>query len=150
LKAVSKKKFEADKNLAKNLKEREILEVDAAHKSEKKTKERTEQNIDLIVHTKDKGRKTLLVCNDLSRQYKLKMSELDLKKNELNTLTSEFENRIRRKEEEEARVKKELAEIALALNMETIKAKNDLYDFKRYTNFFVFFQVFDQRFTFFH
>jgi hypothetical protein len=96
----------------------------------KKTKERTEHNIEIVTQSKDKGRKTLLVCNDLSRQYKAKMSELDLKKNELNTLQSDFENRIRRKEEEEARLKKELAEIALALNMETVKAKNDLHDFR--------------------
>ena len=74
------------------------------------------------------------MCNDLSRQYKLKINELGLKKSELNNLQSDYENKIRRKEEEEIRVKKELAEIALALNMETIKAKNDLYDFKRYLN----------------
>ncbi len=85
-----------------------------------------------MVQSKDKGRKTLLVCNDLSRQYKLKMSELELKKNELNTLHSDFEQKIRRKEEEEIRIKKEIAEIALALNMETVKAKNDLFDFKRW------------------
>ena len=83
-----------------------------------------------MVQSKDKGRKTLLVCNDLSRQYKLKMNELDLKQAEINTLHSDYENKIRRKEEE-ARVKKEIAEIALALNMETIKAKNDLIDFKK-------------------
>ena len=53
-----------------------------------------------------------------------------MKQVELNTLHNDFESRIRRKEEEEARVKKEIAEIALALNMETIKAKNDLIDFK--------------------
>lgn len=73
----------------------------------------------------------MLVCNDLSRQYKLKMGELDLKQSELNTLHNDYESKIRRKEEEEARVKKEIAEIALALNMETIKAKNDLIDFNR-------------------
>lgn len=73
----------------------------------------------------------MLVCNDLSRQYKLKMDQLELRQTELNTLQSDFENRIRRKEEEELRLKKELAEIALALNMEAVKAKNDLYDFKR-------------------
>jgi hypothetical protein len=56
---------------------------------------------------------------------------LDLKQAEINTLHSDYENKIRRKEEEEARVKKEIAEIALALNMETIKAKNDLIDFKK-------------------
>ena len=96
-----------------------------------KTKDRTEKNRDTLVQTKDKGRKTLLVCNDLSRQYKLKMDQLELRQTELNTLQSDFENRIRRKEEEELRLKKELAEIALALNMEAVKAKNDLYDFKR-------------------
>ena len=86
----------------------------------------------MIVQSKDKGRKTLLMCNDLSRQYKLKMNELDLKQAELNTLHNDYEAKIRRKEEEEARVKKEIAEIALALNMETIKAKNDLIDFNRF------------------
>ena len=96
-----------------------------------KTKDRTEKNRDTLVQTKDKGRKTLLVCNDLSRQYKLKMDQLELRQTELNTIQSDFENRIRRKEEEELRLKKELAEIALALNMEAVKAKNDLYDFKR-------------------
>lgn len=59
------------------------------------------------------------------------MDQLELRQTELNTLQSDFENRIRRKEEEELRLKKELAEIALALNMEAVKAKNDLYDFKR-------------------
>jgi len=85
----------------------------------------------MLTHSKDKGRKTLLVCNDLSRQYKLKMNELDLRQIELNTLQSEFEQKIRRKEEEEVRVKKELAEIALALNMETVKAKVDLFEFRK-------------------
>jgi mannose/fructose/N-acetylgalactosamine-specific phosphotransferase system component IIB len=84
-----------------------------------------------LVQSKDKGRKTLLVCNDLSRQYKLKMGQLDLKQIELNNIQSEYEQRIRRKEEEEIRIKKELAEIALALNMEAVKAKNDLHDFRR-------------------
>ncbi len=97
----------------------------------KKTKERIEKNLDMLAHSKDKGRKTLLVCNDLSRQYKLKMNELDLRQIELNTLQSQFEQKIRRKEEEEARVKKELAEIALALNMETVKAKVDLFEFRK-------------------
>lgn len=83
------------------------------------------------MQTKDRGRKTLLVCNDLSRQYKLKMDQLDIKQSELNNIQGEYESRIRRKEEEEMRLKKELAEIALALNMEAVKARNDLYDFRK-------------------
>lgn len=90
--------------------------------------------MDTLAQSKDKGRKTLIVCNDLSRQYAIKKGELDLKQNELATLHNDFESRIRRKEEEEARVKKEIAEIALALNMETIKAKNDLHDFKKFVS----------------
>lgn len=147
--------MEADKNLSKNLDEKKTLEIEYAHKKEnvsaifvvlflikfnrslqngkfKKTKERTEKNVDIITQQKDKGRKTLLVCNDLSRQYKTKMSELDLKQTEINGLQSDFEQKLRRKEEEETRLKKELAEIAIALNMEAVKAKNDLYDFKKF------------------
>jgi hypothetical protein len=59
------------------------------------------------------------------------MGELEIKKSELNNLHSDFESKIRRKEEDEAKIKKEIAEIALALNMEAMKAKNDLFDFKR-------------------
>lgn len=59
------------------------------------------------------------------------MDQLDIKQSELNNLQSEFESKIRRKEEEETRLKKELAEIALALNMEVVKARNDLYDFRK-------------------
>ena len=97
----------------------------------KVTKARIENNVDTLVQSKDKGRKTLILCNDLSRQFAIKKNELELKQVELNTLHNDFEQRIRRKEEEEARVKKEIAEISMALNMETIKAKNDLIDFRK-------------------
>lgn len=127
---ISKKKFEADKLLAKNMEEKKTLEVQNAHKKETTTKERIDKNSETLVHSKDKGRKTLILCNDLSRQFAIKKNELELKQIELNTLHNDFEARIRRKEEEESRVKKEIAEIALALNMETVKAKNDLIDFR--------------------
>ncbi len=81
--------------------------------------------------SKDKGRKNLLVCNDLARQYKMKMNELDLKHNELSRIQSDFEDKLRAKEEEEASVKREIAEIALALNMETKKVKDELFSFRR-------------------
>lgn len=131
---IGKKKFEADKNLAKNLGEVKTLEFQNAHKKEQNTKARIEENTDTLVSSKDKGRKTLILCNDLSRQFAIKKNELQLKQTELHTLHDDFESRIRRKEEEEARVKKEIAEIALALNMETIKAKNDLIDFKNFVS----------------
>ena len=84
----------------------------------------------MLMQSKDKGRKVLLVCNDLSRQYKVKRLELELKKSELKSLHTDYEQMIRRKEQDEAKIKKEIAEIALALNMETVKAKNDMIDFR--------------------
>lgn len=72
------------------------------------------------------------MCNDLARQYKLKMNELDIKHIELNRLQHEFEDKIRVKEEEESKIKKEIVEIALALNMEAKKVKDDLFDFQKY------------------
>ena len=59
------------------------------------------------------------------------MNELDLKHTEINHIQSDFEEKLRAKEEEEARVKREIAEIALALNMETKKVKDELFNFRR-------------------
>jgi hypothetical protein len=61
----------------------------------------------------------------------MKMNELDLKHNELSRIQSDFEDKLRAKEEEEASVKREIAEIALALNMETKKVKDELFSFRR-------------------
>ncbi len=97
----------------------------------KTTKLRTEENIDRIQRFKDKGRKNLLMCNDLTRQYKIKMNELETKHLEINRIHNDYEDKLRLKEEEEAKVKKEIAEIALALNMETKKIKNELFDFQK-------------------
>ncbi len=59
------------------------------------------------------------------------MNELEIKHHELNRIQNDFEDKLRLKEEEEARIKREIAEIALALNMETKKVKEELFDFRR-------------------
>jgi hypothetical protein len=46
-------------------------------------------------------------------------------------LAADIEDKLRTKEEEEASVKREIAEIALALNMETKKVKDELFSFTR-------------------
>jgi hypothetical protein len=61
----------------------------------------------------------------------MKMNELEIKHHELNRIQNDFEDKLRLKEEEEARIKREIAEIALALNMETKKVKEELFDFRR-------------------
>lgn len=59
------------------------------------------------------------------------MNELDIKQSELNNIFNDYMNKVRSKEEEEIKIKKEISEIALALNMEAKKIKNDLFDFQK-------------------
>jgi hypothetical protein len=128
---ISKKKLEAEKELAKNLQEKERIEIENAHLKENLTKKRTEQNIETIQRIKDKSRKDLTMCSELSTQYRIKMNELDVKHKEIDVLYETLQEKVRNKEEEEAKLKKEIAEIALALNMETKKIKNDLFNFEK-------------------
>ena len=65
----------------------------------------------------------LLVSNELARQYRTKMSELELRRIELQRLTEEFDARMRRKEEEQFKLKQELADLAISLNMEAQKGR---------------------------
>jgi hypothetical protein len=91
----------------------------------KDTKERTKLVLEELQFSKDNNRKFVLVYNDLSRQYKLKMNQLDKKHLELVRLSADYSAKIQLKEEEEAKLKKDIAEIALAMNMEAMKAKTE-------------------------
>ena len=64
-----------------------------------------------------------LLRNELARQYRTKMSELELRRIELQRLTEEFDSKMRRKEEEQFKLKAELAELAISLNMEAQKGR---------------------------
>ncbi|CAF0981483.1 unnamed protein product [Didymodactylos carnosus] len=130
----TKKRFDAEKNLSKNLEEKDKIEREFVKKREQQTKQRTERVVDTLQSTKDKDRKNVLACNDLARQYRTKVNELDIKHKELNRLHTDFEQKIQMKEIEENRIKKELGEIALALNMEAQKTKTDLKEFQQLMN----------------
>ncbi|CAF0822646.1 unnamed protein product [Didymodactylos carnosus] len=131
---ATRKRFDAEKNLSKNLEEKDKIEREFVKKREQQTKQRTERAVDTLQATKDKDRKNLLMCNDLARQYRTKINQLDIKHKELSRLHLDFEQKVQSKEIEENRIKKELGEIALALNMEAQKAKTDLKEFQHQTS----------------
>ncbi|CAF4274674.1 unnamed protein product, partial [Rotaria sp. Silwood2] len=126
---ATRKHFDAEKNLSKNLEERDRIEREFLKKKEQQTKQRSDHTIDSLQINKDKDRQNILVCNDLARKYRTKATELEMKHQQISQLHTEFENKVQQKELEENRVKKELGEIAMALNLEAQKAKIEMNEF---------------------
>ncbi|CAF1244390.1 unnamed protein product [Rotaria sordida] len=126
---ATRKRYNAEKHLSKNLEEKDKIEREFVKKQEKQTKERTDRLIDSSQANKDKDRRNLLLCNDLARQYQTKSHELKIKHQQFNQIHSDFEQKVQQKELEENRLKKELADIATALNLEAQKVKTDMKDF---------------------
>ncbi|CAF1093396.1 unnamed protein product [Rotaria sordida] len=159
---ATRKRYNAEKHLSKNLEEKDKIEREFVKKREKyttvhpsktlaqityvmqssrthrsfvnrylsrQTKERTDRLIDSLQANKDKDRRNLLLCNDLARQYQTKSHELKIKHQQFNQIHSDFEQKVQQKELEENRLKKELADIATALNLEAQKVKTDMKDF---------------------
>ncbi|CAF4663382.1 unnamed protein product, partial [Rotaria magnacalcarata] len=61
--------------------------------------------------------------------------ELQIKHQQLHQVHLDFEQKVQQRELEEARIKKELADIAMALNLEAQKAKADMKDFLTYDSY---------------
>lgn len=61
--------------------------------------------------------------NGLSWRYQKLMESLELNRGEVETLSKDFQDRLRAKEEEQLQLKKELADVAITLNMEAHKIK---------------------------
>ncbi|WAQ97597.1 hypothetical protein MAR_030287 [Mya arenaria] len=95
------------------------------------TKARTHQNIAFEHAMRDHGRKTEMTKSDLARTYKSKMSEMELRQIELTRINQEFETKMRQKEQEKHRLKQELAELAIALNMEAQKGRVQSFEANR-------------------
>ncbi|CAF1020678.1 unnamed protein product [Rotaria sp. Silwood1] len=126
---ATRKRYNAEKHLSKNLEDKDKIEREFVKKREKQTKQRTDHLIDSLQTNKDKDRRNLLLCNDLARQYRTKAHELQIKHQQLNRIHTDFEQKVQQRELEESRLKKELADIATALNLEAQKVKTDMKDF---------------------
>ncbi|EDV26042.1 hypothetical protein TrispH2_001641 [Trichoplax sp. H2] len=67
---------------------------------------------------KDAGRKHTLVSNELKRKYEAVAAKLALKEQELEHLSSDFQQKFKHNEEEQFKLKQELADLSLSTNME--------------------------------
>ncbi|XP_076454230.1 uncharacterized protein LOC143289165 [Babylonia areolata] len=120
---INKKRMSEEKKLNQSLERFSDMKREHVHKKHELTRKRAEKNIASARDHKQEDRKTLLKLTDLNRQYQQKMSALDLKRVEVMRMSQDFETKMRAKEEEQHRLKSELAELAISLNMVAQKGR---------------------------
>lgn len=129
--AINKKRMAEDKKLNQSLEKFTEMHREHVHKKHEQTRQRTEQILSSAREQKQQDRKQLLNLTDLSRQYQQKMSALELKRVEVMRLNQDFESRMRAKEEEQHKLKNELAELAISLNMVAQKGRVQKFEHER-------------------
>ncbi|CAH1793579.1 unnamed protein product [Owenia fusiformis] len=128
---ITKKRMAEERKLNIGLEKYAVLQRVNAHKKEDTMKKRTDNNIQKEVEARSKGRKVHLNTSDLARQYRTKKSEIELKRIEADRISQEFETKMRQKEAEQFKLKQELAELAIGLNMESMKGRTEDHTHKQ-------------------
>ncbi|XP_038060810.1 trichohyalin-like [Patiria miniata] len=126
--AINRKKQAEAKKILENKQKEFLITTDHIHKKENLTKDRIEKVINKDQQIKDEDRKAFLTIGDLERKYRAKVSEIELRRAEVQKLSEEFTDRMKTKEEETFALNKELADIALTINMEAQKQRKMAVD----------------------
>ncbi|XP_005091012.1 trichohyalin [Aplysia californica] len=129
--AVNKKRIAEEKKLNQSLERFTKMSRDHVHTREENSKQRSQQSQAHGLAHKDQARKMELKVSDLERKYHAKKSAIELKRAEVNRLSQDFESKMRQKEEEQHKLKQELAELSITLNMEAQKARVQKHDYSR-------------------
>ncbi|XP_033742721.1 trichohyalin-like isoform X2 [Pecten maximus] len=129
--AINKKRMQEEKKLNQGLEVYTKIRRDFVHKKEELTKTRIQHAMSSEHNTKWQGRKNEVQQSDLARQYRSKMSEMELKRIEVLRMNQEFESKMRQKEEEQLKLQNDLAELTINLNMESQKGRVMRFDTER-------------------
>ncbi|XP_067672325.1 trichohyalin-like [Haliotis asinina] len=129
--AINKKRLAEDKKLNHALEKLTKISQDHTHKKEERTKKRIGLSLSRDQGAKQVDRKVFVKQNVIAREYQTKLSELELKRVELSRFSQEFETKLREKEVEQYKLKQELAELAITLNMEAQKRRVQRVDTSR-------------------
>ncbi|KAL5018192.1 hypothetical protein ScPMuIL_003914 [Solemya velum] len=122
---INKKRMLEERKLSVGMEKYTKLKRDHLHKKQELGKDNILRSVSSEQILKDHQRKLEIKKTDLARKYRTKMSEIELKRVEVMRLSTEFEAKLRQKEEEEFRLKQELGELAIALNMEVQKGREE-------------------------
>ena len=128
---MSKKMLEEEKWLNESIKKTEKVRSESVHGREERTKQRITKAHTDLQQTKDKMRKNVLVITEAEQQYRAKLTELELKKSQIQNLTHQFEEQLKRKETETRNLAKELSNLAIRMNMDAMKGRIADAEFKR-------------------
>ena len=128
---MNRKILEEEMKQNESMEKTKKVRSDAAHAKEERTKQRIVKAHADLQQTKDKLRKNSLVVTDAERQYRTKLTELELRKSQIRKLTEEFEGTLKRKENEAHHLAKELADLSIQMNMEAMKGRVADVEFKR-------------------
>ncbi|KAH9495436.1 hypothetical protein Btru_015105 [Bulinus truncatus] len=129
--AVNKKKLSEEKKLNHSLERFTLMSRDHMHNKEKESKKRTLSNITDCLVQKGTSRRQYLRLSDLERLYFAKRAAIELKRSEVMRISQDLEVKLRQKEEEQHRLKQELADLAITLNLEAQKARVKKFDFEK-------------------
>ncbi|XP_071952628.1 uncharacterized protein [Antedon mediterranea] len=121
--AIIRKKQTEAKKLLENQKKEFFITRDHVHKKEQMNKNKIEQTITKSQQEKDEDRKIFVSVGDLERKYRAKIAEIEVRRSEVMRLNEEYTKKLEMKEEETFKLNRELAEIALAVNMEAQKRR---------------------------
>ena len=127
----NKKILEEEKWLNESIKKSKRVGSNAIHDKEKRTKERISKAHSDLQQFKDKMRKNALVVSESEQQYRQKLTELELKKSQMQNLSHDFEERLKRKETEMRNLAKELAHLSIQMNLESMVGRVSDVEFKR-------------------
>ncbi|CAK8692184.1 uncharacterized protein LOC143463287 [Clavelina lepadiformis] len=128
---MSKKMLEEEKWLNESTQKTEKVRAESVHAKEDRTKQRITKAHSDLQQYKDKMRKNVLVTTMAERQYRRTFTELELRKDQIRKMTEEFENKLKRKENETHNLAKELANLSIQMNMDSMKGRIADVEFKR-------------------
>lgn len=129
--AIQRKRMTEDKKSKQELDKYEVMRREHTHKKEDLSKQRLENSQSSNQNGKDLGRKVQLTTSELARHYRSKTNEMEVKRTELDRLSKDYEAKLRQKEEEQHKLKQDLAELSVQLNMEAQKGRSQMVTYNR-------------------
>ncbi|XP_071829681.1 uncharacterized protein [Apostichopus japonicus] len=132
--AINRKKMAEEKKILDNKQKEFFISNQFVHKKEDMTKDQIEKSVSKAQQVKDEDRKVFLTIGDMERKYRAKMSQIELRRAEVQKMSEQFEQSMKRKEEETSRLNQELAELALTISMEVKKKREQDHNVNKNTN----------------
>jgi len=129
--SMNRKMLEAEKGLNESIQKTEKVRVEGVREREETTRVRIGKARADNMQWKKQGREKFLVMTNAQRRYKCKVSELEMRKEQVEKLTNDFEAKLKRHEAEANGIAQELATLAISMNMEAMKGRSVEHEMKR-------------------